>query len=204
MQISPTFNSAATLAASIPNIHPNLYSELSPCFHPTPSQPSSSPLHATFSIQIRSSQMAEGEKWKCPLCHQPLKSPVIAPCGHLFCWPCICDALTESPRCPTCDHELTKNDLIPIYGQTEEQATDDRPPPKQHREEPPPDLNPGYDQTGFFFDVNFFGFPGVFAMNFYDGRPGRNRNRGLMNQGLAIVSVIFPILLMILMSVLIQ
>ncbi|EPY50382.1 ubiquitin-protein ligase E3 [Schizosaccharomyces cryophilus OY26] len=39
---------------------------------------------------------------ECQICFGMLYDPVVTPCGHTFCGPCIMQALTQSPQCPTC------------------------------------------------------------------------------------------------------
>ncbi|CAA19328.1 LON peptidase N-terminal domain and RING finger protein C14F5.10c [Schizosaccharomyces pombe] len=39
---------------------------------------------------------------ECQICFGMLYDPVVSPCGHTFCGPCLMQALTQSPQCPTC------------------------------------------------------------------------------------------------------
>merc|ERR1712098_108298 len=50
----------------------------------------------------------------CSVCLDDLKSPVITPCAHVFCRPCI-EAVLEtmkSPSCPLCRVQLNKKQLL--------------------------------------------------------------------------------------------
>lgn len=55
-------------------------------------------------------------KWSCPICKQSLKSPVIANCGHTFCWRCLCMHLEHDTHCPICDKEIEENKFVAIKG----------------------------------------------------------------------------------------
>ncbi|KAH7416003.1 hypothetical protein KP509_14G070800 [Ceratopteris richardii] len=47
------------------------------------------------------------------------QSPVVSPCGHLFCWRCIYLRMKEdngdNTTCPICYSRLAESELIPIY-----------------------------------------------------------------------------------------
>uniref|UniRef100_H2LAQ3 Tripartite motif containing 108 n=1 Tax=Oryzias latipes TaxID=8090 RepID=H2LAQ3_ORYLA len=42
------------------------------------------------------------EDLNCPLCLSLFNSPVVLPCGHSFCSPCITEALGSQQQCPLC------------------------------------------------------------------------------------------------------
>lgn len=55
--------------------------------------------------------------YNCRICFGMAKQPVVTPCGHLFCWPCLCFWLHNlSSECPTCRSEILEHKIIPIYG----------------------------------------------------------------------------------------
>jgi peroxin-10 len=37
------------------------------------------------------------------------------PCGHLFCWECICECILNKPKCPICRQKVTLHSLTPLY-----------------------------------------------------------------------------------------
>uniref|UniRef100_J3MQM5 E3 ubiquitin-protein ligase RMA n=2 Tax=Oryza brachyantha TaxID=4533 RepID=J3MQM5_ORYBR len=57
--------------------------------------------------------------FECNICLESAKDPVVTPCGHLFCWPCIYQWLhrhSEYSDCPVCKSELFEVNVTPIYG----------------------------------------------------------------------------------------
>ncbi|XP_016503095.1 E3 ubiquitin-protein ligase RMA1H1-like [Nicotiana tabacum] len=64
----------------------------------------------------------------CNICLDFARDPVVTLCGHLYCWPCIykwfhfqSDSLSsdERPQCPVCKAEISRKDLVPLYGRGE-------------------------------------------------------------------------------------
>ncbi|KAH7853455.1 hypothetical protein Vadar_002635 [Vaccinium darrowii] len=55
----------------------------------------------------------------CNICLELPRDPVVTPCGHLFCWPCIYRWLhvhSDGKECPVCKGEVTTKNVTPIYG----------------------------------------------------------------------------------------
>jgi hypothetical protein len=73
---------------------------------------------------------SEDEKWRCPICFDTLREPVVTPCGHLFCWPCIAEWLRRSNACPSCSGRISSDGLIPVYGQGKAATLTGPPPPR--------------------------------------------------------------------------
>lgn len=80
--------------------------------------------------------------FECNICLDPAKEPVVTPCGHLFCWPCLYQWLHgHSPHseCPVCKGEVLEVNVTPIYGRGGEEgnsASLDMPPrPRANRRE---------------------------------------------------------------------
>ena len=60
----------------------------------------------------------EDERWKCSICLEELREPVVTQCGHVFCFPCITEWLRRGQTaCPLCHGLIDGNKLIPIHGQ---------------------------------------------------------------------------------------
>ncbi|XP_066156552.1 peroxisome biogenesis factor 10 [Euwallacea fornicatus] len=58
-----------------------------------------------------SEKSAESSKY-CILCVDKLKNPTATPCGHIFCWDCLCDSLNYQRSCPLCRMEVEPNRII--------------------------------------------------------------------------------------------
>lgn len=52
----------------------------------------------------------------CTLCHEIPLEPVTTPCHHIFCQPCINEALLHKLECPNDRHPLVASDVKPISG----------------------------------------------------------------------------------------
>ncbi|KAG0528913.1 hypothetical protein BDA96_05G053200, partial [Sorghum bicolor] len=61
---------------------------------------------------------------ECNMCPELAKRPVVTPCGHLFCWPCLLQWLhAQSPfsECPVCKVEVLEMNVTLIYGRVGEE-----------------------------------------------------------------------------------
>ncbi|XP_062191792.1 uncharacterized protein LOC133895475 [Phragmites australis] len=57
--------------------------------------------------------------FECNICLDAAKEPVVTPCGHLFCWPCLYQWLhghSAHSECPVCKGEVLEVNVTPIYG----------------------------------------------------------------------------------------
>ncbi|CAF1018459.1 unnamed protein product [Brachionus calyciflorus] len=59
---------------------------------------------------------------KCKICTQRLvylkkEDVYVTPCGHLYCQDCIFRACVELPECPTCEADLSLEDLSPLFSE---------------------------------------------------------------------------------------
>ncbi|KFA71913.1 hypothetical protein S40288_08747 [Stachybotrys chartarum IBT 40288] len=51
---------------------------------------------------------------KCTLCLEELKDPAATQCGHVFCWECIGDWVSEKPECPLCRRAAMVQHILPL------------------------------------------------------------------------------------------
>lgn len=51
----------------------------------------------------------------CPICFMEPPTPTSTPCGHIFCNTCILSALGISHKCPMCNKDVNRTQLIRIY-----------------------------------------------------------------------------------------
>eukprot|EP01105_Mastigella_eilhardi_P001500 TRINITY_DN117_c0_g4_i1.p1 TRINITY_DN117_c0_g4~~TRINITY_DN117_c0_g4_i1.p1 ORF type:complete len:198 (+),score=54.86 TRINITY_DN117_c0_g4_i1:32-625(+) len=129
--------------------------------------------------------------FECNICLDAASEPIVTPCGHLFCWPCIYRWLNmgrapgEQAVCPVCKSAITADMLVPLYGRGQESkdprhSTPDIPErPAGRRVEPEEHRNRGFDffgppvaQFGNFSFSAGVGFPFFgFAMQSFGGQP---------------------------------
>ncbi|KAG9459821.1 hypothetical protein H6P81_004329 [Aristolochia fimbriata] len=90
---------------------------------PVPSAPSTSAIPVPQTVHKREDDcvgnIASGF-FDCNICFEVAIDPVLTPCGHLFCWPCIYQWLNiggfHSRRCPICMGNVVLDNVIPIFG----------------------------------------------------------------------------------------
>ncbi|KAF7095981.1 hypothetical protein CFC21_098011 [Triticum aestivum] len=80
--------------------------------------------------------------FECNICLEAAKEPVVTPCGHLFCWPCLYQWLhghSAHSECPVCKGEVLEVNVTPIYGRgggERDASSNDVPPrPRANRSE---------------------------------------------------------------------
>ncbi len=52
---------------------------------------------------------------KCGICLSQMTNPACPPCGHLYCYQCIQEAVFTSSQCPHCRQETTPQSILCIY-----------------------------------------------------------------------------------------
>ena len=132
------------------------------------------------------SKKDSGTNFECTICLDTAKEPVLTKCGHMFCWPCIynwLDSKGGKAKCPNCKNEITKDDLIPVYSNTENKDNTNRfknIPKRPKAERNPNSDNDDSNNQGFFnFGFNSFSFGGFFpfmgmGMNFNNNNQYEN------------------------------
>ncbi|SBS85193.1 E3 ubiquitin-protein ligase RNF5, putative (RNF5) [Plasmodium ovale curtisi] len=54
--------------------------------------------------------------FECNICFDDVRDPVVTRCGHLFCWLCLSAWIKKNNDCPVCKAEVSKENVIPLYG----------------------------------------------------------------------------------------
>ncbi|GMN37459.1 hypothetical protein TIFTF001_006831 [Ficus carica] len=73
----------------------------------------------TCPIDVSCVDNVSDHDFDCSICYQVPLDPVVTPCGHLFCWPCLYKWLhtfSQSNQCPICKNRVEENSLVPIFG----------------------------------------------------------------------------------------
>ncbi|KAJ0258529.1 Uncharacterized protein HA466_0073020 [Hirschfeldia incana] len=68
-----------------------------------------------------------GGYFDCNICLEKAEDPILTCCGHLFCWGCFYQLpfiYLNIKECPVCDGEVTDTEVIPIYGNGDDDAAD--------------------------------------------------------------------------------
>lgn len=51
---------------------------------------------------------------KCSLCLENCTCPTVPPCGHLYCWSCIIEWVSEKGNCPLCRNPTQPRQCVPL------------------------------------------------------------------------------------------
>ncbi|SCV68761.1 BQ2448_882 [Microbotryum intermedium] len=86
----------------------------------TSSTPSATPSLATACVEGKGERKAATTPWVCHICLDDVSSPVVTPCGHLFCWEHLHEWFTVASgvgrtQCPVCKAPASTSTVIPIY-----------------------------------------------------------------------------------------
>lgn len=90
-------------------------------------------------------------RFSCHICLEVPDEPVVSPCGHLYCWPCMHQWLVvaHGRACPVCKAVLTVKQLVPIYTSAEAVDPRSRPIPPRPRPAAPPPPAPSFRAPAF-------------------------------------------------------
>ncbi|KII60587.1 E3 ubiquitin-protein ligase RNF5 [Thelohanellus kitauei] len=120
---------------------------------------------------------ASKPSYTCGICFETARDPVVTPCGHLFCWPCLNTWLEIGSKatCPMCNAHVTHENVIPIYGSNSSSNSDPRKrnPPRAKWTSPPNDSST-FGMNNFRFSFSLGLFPFDFFSVFFDPFGSRN------------------------------
>lgn len=54
-------------------------------------------------------------KFKCPICLEAMEQMATTPCGHVYCFKCLQDALKVQKKCPKCRKNCTLKQVHRVY-----------------------------------------------------------------------------------------
>lgn len=124
---------------------------------------------------------------QCSICLDEINNPCVTPCGHMYCYECICEWLEQSNQCPICKSLLNPNDLIHIQ-QPKVSNDDDEINNQENR----------YEQNTYHNNNNQQGFFG----NFYQNLNANQRDN--LYKLKVVFFLLFPILMLFFVIFLIQ
>uniref|UniRef100_A0A2K5CBH4 E3 ubiquitin-protein ligase RNF n=1 Tax=Aotus nancymaae TaxID=37293 RepID=A0A2K5CBH4_AOTNA len=81
------------------------------------------------------------------------REAVVSVCGHLYCWPCLhqwLETRTEWQECPVCKAGISREKVVPLYGQGSQKPQDPRlkTPPHPQGQRPAPESRGGFQPFG--------------------------------------------------------
>jgi hypothetical protein len=100
---------------------------------------------------------------ECFICMEAAKTPVTSGCGHIFCWKCINQWLSdkETHTCPICKNGIDLNKMIRLYDGNDTTDSTDGTTGQPKNERTPPVVN---RNTPSFMERLFSSF-GVYGRN---------------------------------------
>eukprot|EP00826_Nyctotherus_ovalis_P035068 TRINITY_DN2977_c0_g1_i1.p1 TRINITY_DN2977_c0_g1~~TRINITY_DN2977_c0_g1_i1.p1 ORF type:complete len:202 (+),score=36.41 TRINITY_DN2977_c0_g1_i1:48-608(+) len=123
-------------------------------------------------------EVKEVNPYGCGICFKSPVEPVVAVCGHLFCWPCVYKRMATSKMCPQCESDLDEDSFVPVYVR-DSRGEDLSPslPKRPEAKRAPATANPNYRGIGGNpsveigkFVMGYGLFPSAFVLNFTQGR----------------------------------
>lgn len=75
------------------------------------SQKKSTSLMKMIHIQ-KDSEIIVSSSLKCPLCLEMCEAATTTLCGHVFCWECVCEWVSENMECPVCRTSVEPQQLV--------------------------------------------------------------------------------------------
>ena len=79
-------------------------------FHEVNSVETNSSIH--FSPSRHTVDLHTTSNLKCPLCLELCEVQTATPCGHIFCWQCVAEWVSEKAECPLCRNEAQPQQLV--------------------------------------------------------------------------------------------
>uniref|UniRef100_A0A1J3II68 E3 ubiquitin-protein ligase RMA n=1 Tax=Noccaea caerulescens TaxID=107243 RepID=A0A1J3II68_NOCCA len=78
-------------------------------------------------LNMEKTSSVPGGYFDCNICLEKAEDPILTCCGHLFCWGCFYQLpliYLNIKECPVCDGEVTDTEVIPIYGNGDDDSCD--------------------------------------------------------------------------------
>ncbi|CAN8286495.1 unnamed protein product [Cochlearia groenlandica] len=81
-------------------------------------------------LNMERTSSVPGGYFDCNICLEKAEEPILTCCGHLFCWGCFYQLpliYLNIKECPVCDGEVTDSEVIPIYGNGDDDCQSNKP-----------------------------------------------------------------------------
>ncbi|GAA5827138.1 hypothetical protein JCM11251_001134 [Rhodosporidiobolus azoricus] len=141
------------------------------------------------------------DRFSCHICLDLPSQPVVTPCGHMYCWPCMHEWLVvaKGRACPLCKTQINVDQLIPVYSAAGESDPRDTPLPPRPRPAPSTAASsfrspasrassffgPFAASPGFTFQAGVFPLPGFSATYAWPPGPPVDEEEERERMGLA-------------------
>ena len=128
--------------------------------------------------------------FECNICFEDPQNPIVASCGHLYCYTCLFTWLSKGQTdCPVCRSKVDHDKIIPVYGRSDIRER----PPIPDSVRTGPSIPPGQHIQGTFRFNPFVSVPPALDVT-PDISSGTDDRRRALTRFLLIVGVVLIIL----------